>query len=667
MKKASHLLKTAAFLLCLSLTAASFSGASPALNKSLFTANAEEEYEEEADYIEEIPVARCKFHDVLITNGYNGDFRILVPNEYGVYNWDGIDVSFADYSYYRDLLRLAERDLSNGIISEDEFEERKREIWAAEDKSMEQYEIIRNVPYNAIVTLDAMVLGMDEDRDLSSKDLLEYSKIISEITISDILKITSQGLHYYGDITDNGVIDSYDLLLMRQVIASEDHSELSDDQFKNADVNKNDEIDEEDLQQLSDYLLGAADGFNTPSAIGSTRLDNTVSVMAEKGTITDEKFAATQMRFGVNMFKKLNEGENKKSNMLISPFSAAAALAMTANGADGDTLKQMEEVLGDDLSIEELDNYMAGFLNKLPDTEKEKVLVANSIWFKDTPSLKVYDSFLETNKKYFSSEIYKTAFDADTVKDINSWVNTNTKGMIPKLLSPNDIDESTAMALINTLYFDAEWQNKYDDSTETKFTTKDGQEKKIDGLYGSSDNYYELDNAIAFKRAYAGDYKFVGILPDEGIDIDDYIAGLDPAKLSEQLSTPGDMDNVIVHTMIPEFEYDYGCSMADTLKDLGMKNAFDSNFADFSKINDLSVEGANSLYISNVLQKTNIKLTKEGTKAAAATAVIMAAGAGINPNPPRYIYIYLNRPFVYMIVDKHDVPVFIGSISDIGK
>ena len=62
------------------------------------------------------------------------------------------------------------------------------------------------------------------------------------------------------------------------------------------------------------------------------------------------------------------------------------------------------------------------------------------------------------------------------------------------------------MALINTLYFDAEWQNKYDDSTETKFTTKDGQEKKIDGLYGSSDNYYELDNAIAFKRAYAGDY-----------------------------------------------------------------------------------------------------------------------------------------------------------------
>ena len=107
--------------------------------------------------------------------------------------------------------------------------------------------------------------------------------------------------------------------------------------------------------------------------------------------------------------------------------------------------------------------------------------------------------------------------------------------------------------------------------------------------------------------------------------------------------------------------------MTQTAKDLGMKNAFDSNFADFSKINDLSVEGANSLYISNVLQKTNIKLTKEGTKAAAATAVIMAAGAGINPNPPRYIYIYLNRPFVYMIVDKHDVPVFIGSISDIGK
>ena len=244
--------------------------------------------------------------------------------------------------------------------------------------------------------------------------------------------------------------------------------------------------------------------------------------------------------------------------------------------------------------------------------------------------------------------------------------------MIPKLLEDdaldNNDDEQKAMALINTVYFDAKWENPYRRSTTTDFTNKDGVKKEVEGLYAGSNNYYELDNALAFKKPYAGKYQFVGILPDEGIDIDDYIAGIDPEKLSKQLRTPGDMENTIVSTMIPEFEYDYNCTLNDTLKQMGMKSAFDGELADFSKINDLSVEGAGPLYISSVIQKTNIKLTKEGTKAAAATAVIMTMGsAGPGQNPPRYIDIYLERPFVYMIIDENDVPLFIGAVTDIGK
>jgi len=314
---------------------------------------------------------------------------------------------------------------------------------------------------------------------------------------------------------------------------------------------------------------------------------------------------------------------------------------------------------------------MVWYINNLPDSEKEKILVADSIWFKDKPTLQVYDSFLETNMKYFNAEIYKTAFDRETVKDINSWVKTNTQGMIPKLLEEDAFDmdddkDEKLMALINTVFFEAQWKNKYYESTKTTFTNKNGEKKEVEGLYSNADGYYDLGNAVAFKKPYAGRYQFVGILPNDDIDIDDYIAELDPEKVSNGLKKMALMkDGYIVSTMIPEFEYTYDCSLVSTLAELGMPTAFTYS-ADFSRINDITIPNADRLYISEVLQKTNIKLTKEGTKAAAATAVIMSKANSIEMPRPT-INIYLNRPFVYMIVDENDTPIFIGAVTDIGK
>ena len=116
--------------------------------------------------------------------------------------------------------------------------------------------------------------------------------------------------------------------------------------------------------------------------------------------------------------------------------------------------------------------------------------------------------------------------------------------------------------------------------------------------------------------------------------------------------------------MIPKFKYNYSESLKDILSDLGMKTAFDENKADFSKINDLSVEDALPLYIDDVLHKTKIEVTEKGTKAAAATAVVMGAGAAA-PIEKKKVYIYLDRPFVYMIVDKNNVPLFIGAATQL--
>ena len=265
------------------------------------------------------------------------------------------------------------------------------------------------------------------------------------------------------------------------------------------------------------------------------------------------------------------------------------------------------------MSLVVLNEYMAYFINELPDEQNEKVYLANSVWFKNSEKFKVNDEFLETNKKYYSSEIYKSAFDNSTVKDVNSWVNTNTNGMIPVILNNGALDPEgdieKLMLLINTLFFEADWLNKYTNTYNGKFTDLKGVEHNVQKMSNTEYEYFDLGDADAFKKPYInGNYSFIGILPRDK-DIIEYVNDLDSKKLFDSLKECEDPESVDLYTMIPKFEYDYEKSLNDILKEMGMPSAF-SRTADFSKINDLSVDGAQSLWIDKVLHKTKIELTE---------------------------------------------------------
>lgn len=491
-------------------------------------------------------------------------------------------------------------------------------------------------------------------------------------SIYEITGIKSANIHYYGDINDDGVIDSFDVITYRKALTDKLAEPLSEAQFTNADINKNLEIDEEDLQQVIDFTIGKTTEFNGAAAIGSVRLDNTVDILASEGQAIDEDFAKAEMNLGVNILKKsFDPTKPDNENLLISPVSISTALAMTANGADGNTRDQMEQLLGSGLTLDQLNEYMAYYKNNLPDMEKEKLYLANSIWFRDDPTLKVQDSFLETNKKFYDSEIYKTPFDNTTVDDINSWVNGNTKGMIPKLLNHGDLDEKydvkPMMTLINTLYFEAEWESIYEEQqvADAKFTNFKGDKNDIKLMCSREKYYYDLGDADAFRKYYKNrDYSFVGILPKDN-DIVSYVENLDTDKLLESLKEYEDPDSVELYVKIPKFKYNYESKLKDVLSELGMGDAFDCLNADFSKINDLSVDDAAKLYIGDVLHKTRIEMGEKGTKAAAVTAVMMVAASAAQPQPKKEVHIDLDRPFIYMILDKNDVPVFIGAATDL--
>ncbi|MBQ7974631.1 MAG: serpin family protein [Clostridia bacterium] len=359
--------------------------------------------------------------------------------------------------------------------------------------------------------------------------------------------------------------------------------------------------------------------------------------------------------FGVRLFKEsLADGENT----LISPLSVLVALSMTANGADGETLSQMEAVLG--MPIEQLNSWVNTYMSNLPEEEKYKLNLANSIWFKDAESFTVNEDFLQTNADYYGAGIFKAPFDNSTLKEINEWVEDNTDGMIKDIL--NEIPPEAVMYLVNALAFDAEWQSIYKENQirDGKFTTEDGEKRDVELMYSSENMYLEDEKATGFIKYYKDrKYAFAALLPNEGISVSDYVASLNGEHLNEVLVNA---QQGVVSTAIPKFETEFKVEMSDILKEMGMPDAFNYTAADFSKLGE-STEG--NICISRVIHQTYINVDGKGTKAGAATVVEMKAESAMEPlEPPKEVY--LDRPFVYMLIDcETNLPFFIGTMMDV--
>lgn len=370
----------------------------------------------------------------------------------------------------------------------------------------------------------------------------------------------------------------------------------------------------------------------------------------------DEAFISNGWRLATQLFKSSNES-SPNGNVLISPLSIQLALAMTANGAEGQTKSQMETLLGNNFTIDELNAYLKTYVSNLPNEKGYKLNVANSIWFRNWGFAPNSD-FLQANKNYYDASIYSAPFDNTTVNDINNWVNTNTDGMIKKLL--DKIDTDSLMYLINAIAFDAEWDVKYSEDSihNDLFTMENGETKETEFMQSTEYAYYELNNAVGFRKDYKNHkYSFVALLPNEEISINDFVNSLSYEEIINMLNNPDYSKDVIAK--MPKFSYEYSLEMNDVLSSLGMERAFDQTGAEFGKIG----QAGGNIFIGSVIHKTFISVDEAGTKAGAVTSVEMKDECAGERNE---IEIALDRPFVYMIIDNATgLPVFIGTLTSI--
>lgn len=355
--------------------------------------------------------------------------------------------------------------------------------------------------------------------------------------------------------------------------------------------------------------------------------------------------------FAVELLQSTDSG----GNILLSPVSVLSALAMTANGASGETKSQMEAVLG--LPTEELNTYLQAYADSLPADKHARCSLANSVWFRDDADhLTVEQAFLDVCADYYGADLFQAPFDNSTLKDLNAWVSDRTDGMIPAIL--DRIPDSAMVYLVNALAFDGQWASVYRENQihEGSFTTEDGTEQSAQMMYSQEFAYLENDLATGFLKYYeGGTYAFAALLPNEGVTLEDYIASLTGEGLRSTLTSA---QPEAVETAIPQFTAQYSTELSGILAELGMADAFDASAADFSAMGS-SPDGP--LYISRVLHKTFLALDAQGTRAGAATVVEVDTGASA---PGRTVY--LDRPFLYLLVDcEANLPLFIGAVRSL--
>lgn len=370
------------------------------------------------------------------------------------------------------------------------------------------------------------------------------------------------------------------------------------------------------------------------------------------GAVSDTA-AATAADFALRLYRESYDG----NNTLLSPLSVFVALAMTANGANGNTKTQMESVLG--MTVPDLNAFCALYLNSLTGNDDVKLALANSIWLRDVENFAVKEAFLQTNADVYSAGAFRAPFNASTVKDVNQWVKDHTDGMIDKIV--DGFKSQDVMLLINALVFDGKWASPYTLDTQVRkgdFHLENGNVKRVTYLLGSEYRYLtDGDRAVGFVKPYVGGrYAFAALLPAKGTPVADYVASLTGETV---ISILQNAQNVPVETKMPKFGTEYKIVLNSALSKMGMSDAFDPDAADFTGI----TESFPMFWIDEVLHKTCIEVGEKGTRAAAVTSVRGKAGsASMEENVPPVI---LDRPFVYLILDTQtNLPLFIGTLNN---
>lgn len=386
--------------------------------------------------------------------------------------------------------------------------------------------------------------------------------------------------------------------------------------------------------------------------LGRSCANREVDMHAPNVINTDlNKLIVANNDFGFQLLSWLVEHDNGK-NVFISSFSVAIALAMTYNGAEGQTRKALAELLGlTGFGLQQINKVNADFMSMQDGIDpKVQLAIANSIWVRIGTTLS--PDFIQQIKDYYAGEVASLDFEHPDAADIiNKWVADKTHEKIRELVTP-PLVRPAILILINAIYFKGIWANQFDKerTAERDFHRLDGSHKPCPMMSRSGHyDYYETNEFQAVGLPYgAGRISMYIFLPKPTYSISDFQKVLTSKNWQKWM---GRFDNIKGDITLPRFRIEYGQDLLEGLMALGGDEIAGVDFAGM---------GAGPMLISNVIHKTVVEVNEEGTEAAAATAVVIIRG--MLPEP---FTLTVDRPFFTAIRDNTTGAVlFTGFILD---
>ncbi|WP_396278956.1 serpin family protein [Bacillus paralicheniformis] len=364
---------------------------------------------------------------------------------------------------------------------------------------------------------------------------------------------------------------------------------------------------------------------------------------------TDASLSEAEQRFALALFQDMIKEEGSRKNIFLSPYSIHQALVMTANGAAGDSRKELLGTLNlnqtDMTSINRMSQSVNRLLETLPHGEFSS---ANSIWSKR----ELKESFQDAIKGL--GDAYQLHDDPNrAAKEINGWVKKKTKDRIDQIV--DKVSSNTIAYIINAVYFRESWKHPFDPhmTAEQPFYSADGSAKKHPMMTQTNRfPYLENKHFQAVKLPFQDEGLSLAVfLPKKAANLEQLLAGM---TYDQWRALHKGWTMKQVELKLPRFSFQTDYMLNEPLKRLGMKTVFSS--ADFS--NMFAGEGA--AQIDKVRHKTFIKVDEAGTEASAATAVEIIESA-----PVPEVTMTADHPFYFAIVDETSgMNLFVGSVAE---
>ena len=361
--------------------------------------------------------------------------------------------------------------------------------------------------------------------------------------------------------------------------------------------------------------------------------------------------------FGFDLLREIVDGDPDRSHF-ISPLSASMALGMTMNGADGSTFDAMRSTLRfGGLPQEEINAAYRGLLDLLTDLDPRVTFqVANAVWHTDR--LTPLRPFVEAVREGFDAQVEPIDFlDPGAPSVINRWVRQRTRDRIDEIVpDPLMNPDEVVMYLLNAIYFNGDWTDRFD-----RAETRDGDFRLADG---STVPVRFMHRTGGFRMGGTADYTVVDlpyggkafsmtvVVPRDPTGLIPLVREMDEDRWNRLVEGLG-AEHPDAHLYLPRFTLEWEAALNRALDALGIGAAFHPREADFSRL-----FGEPGPFISQVKQKTFVRVDEEGTEAAAVTSVEMR----VESAPPT---IRVDLPFLFAIREGLSGTIlFLGAISE---